>query len=280
MRSYSDIITLGGDGTIHLLVSALYNRPDWDEIRQSVKFGTLPTGSRNALACALGGKSINQALFHILKGFYFTADQLRVTMEAKTVLSSCAISWGFISSVSDEAQKYRKFGPARYSIIGIKKFFGKWKKYEAELWFEHSKNQVDTPRQEEILDTCSIVSEGGEQLRHMNGFFTFISITNNSIPDMESNEILAPLSKINDGCMDMILLKAGGRKKMLEFVIKECKKGKHINMEEISYLKVNKLIVHAKSYFVYNIDGEMYYTNKLNIDVMPRYIQFLGKVED
>lgn len=277
MRSYSDIITVGGDGTIHLLLSALYNRHDWEDIRQTVRFGTIPTGSRNALSCALGGKSTNQALFNILKGFSFTGDQLKVSMESKTVLSSCAISWGFVSSVADEAQKYRKFGPARYSIVGIKKFFGKWQKYAAELWFEPSTNNIETPRKSQILDICSIVSEEGQELRHIYDFFTFICITNNSVPDMKSNEILAPLSKINDGCMDMILLKAASRKKMLEFVVKECKKGKHIDMQEISYLKLNKFVIHAKSHFVYNIDGELYYTDKLNIEVLPRYVHFLGK---
>lgn len=280
MNSYTDIVTLGGDGTIHLLISALYNRPDWEHIRHNVRFGTIPTGSRNALSCALGGKSTNQAMFNIIKGYSFWGDQIRVSMESKVVLSSCAISWGFVSSVADEAQKYRKFGPARYSIIGIKKFLGKWKSYDAELWFEPSVSSVMTPRQEQILEKCTIVGENGAEMRHMDESFTFICITNNSIPDMKSNEILAPLSKIDDGCMDMLLLKAGGRKTMLEFVVKECKKGKHINMPEISYLKVNKLIVHAKNYFVYNIDGELYYTDKLNIEVIPRYVQFLGKLDE
>lgn len=58
------------------------------------------------------------------------------------------------------------------------------------------------------------------------GAFEFISVLNHSLPSFE--EDAAPISTINDGCMDILFVHSSGRLKMAKFFIKMWRKGKHI----------------------------------------------------
>ena len=268
---------------MHQLLSGLYRRTNWEDIRKRLRFGTIPAGSRNALSCGLGGWTGCSATFSIMKGKFIESDILKISINSQEYLATCAMSWGVISSITDEAQHYRRFGASRYSLVGLKKFLTPWQNYEADFWFNPDETLLQKSSSLERLVNENTLNKDQTMpyTRHVHGIFSFISVTNHRIPDMRSPEIFTPLGCMNDGAMDLIALDECGRLKSLEFLIKVSNNGSHINMEGISYLKIKKFAlkssnIYAEQFKVYNLDGELYYSEKIEIEVLPRYVKLLG----
>lgn len=123
ISAFSDIVCIGGDGTLHQLITAInkYHKAALDII----SFGILPTGSRNALACEIGSRRTTEGIMNIIKAKTFKADIMQVRLESDVLLATCAISWGIVSDICEEAQHYRFLGAFRYTAVGIKKFIQK-----------------------------------------------------------------------------------------------------------------------------------------------------------
>lgn len=47
------VVLVSGDGLPHEAINALYNRPDWEKVRENLAIGVLPGGSGNAFAKTL-----------------------------------------------------------------------------------------------------------------------------------------------------------------------------------------------------------------------------------
>lgn len=268
---------------MHQLLTELYKKTNWEEIRKKLRFGTIPAGSRNALSCGLGGWTGCQATFSIMKGKFIECDILKISLNSQEYLATCAMSWGLISSITDEAQHYRRFGATRYTLAGIKKLLTPWQNYEADFWFTPHESYLDkSAHADRFMNENTVNNDQNKPYeRHVHGIFSFVSVTNHRIPDMRSPEVFTPLGCINDGAMDLITLNECGRIKVLEFLIKESNNGKHIEMDEISCLKIKKFALESSNIYsdqfkVYNIDGELYYSNKIEIEVLPRYVKLLG----
>ena len=86
---FTNIIVLGGDGTMHLLLTALKKK---ENLIQKFEFSIIPTGSSNVLAVELYGKSINTALLSIVKGTSSLCDLIKVTLEEKEMLATSSVS--------------------------------------------------------------------------------------------------------------------------------------------------------------------------------------------
>src|SRR5690349_14877086 len=105
IKEFTDMVCLGGDGTIHLLISSMNKH--YPGSINSFKFGVLPTGSRNALACELNSKFVKIGILNIIKGNSFKADLMKIKLEFDEVLATTAVCWGIVSDLCNEAQHYR-----------------------------------------------------------------------------------------------------------------------------------------------------------------------------
>ena len=87
---YTDIVCLGGDGTMLQAISAVFSYQS--TLIETVNFGILPVGSRNALSCELNGKNLSKAIFNLVKGISFKGDGMKVTLNNQTLIATTAVT--------------------------------------------------------------------------------------------------------------------------------------------------------------------------------------------
>lgn len=252
---YSDIVCLGGDGTIQQVLNAI--NKNCPQLLKSIRFGVIPVGSRNALACELNGKKMTVNIFRVVKGDSILADLLQVTVNNNRILATCAVSWGIISDASDEAQHLRAFGPLRYNIVALKKFFTKWKQYSGVISFEDSLGQM-----------ISFTSD-----------YVFAVVGNHQIPNLHNSEIVLPNARINDGKLDLMLMFFTSKCKTLNMFRKMLDKGSHAGLTNVNFVKSRKVRIEPSSLKVFNVDGEIHYADMIEVEVLPAAIHFIGDPE-
>ena len=81
-----------------------------------------------------------------------------------------------------------------------------------------------------------------------------------------------PASSINDGCIEVYLVKNVHKIKMLYLILK-MKKGKHINLKDVVKLTGERVEIDAKNEITANIDGEKKVANHFNIELLKNSIQ-------
>jgi diacylglycerol kinase family enzyme len=224
-----------------------------------VQVAVIPAGSQNALACALGCKHINTAIFYALKGFTVAADLIQVTLDDTQVLASCAIAWGVVSQIAEDAQRMRSLGTAvrtmqRYAISGAMTLLSPMEDYRATLFL------TDDEGMTEVVD----------------GPFVLVMATNHPCPSSLSDEILAPLAEISDGYIDVQVIKEAGRVRLLQFLSMMRSGGQHVFESWLEYSKVKRLRIVSDRIMPINVDGEVYYSSFIEVQVLPRAAKFTG----
>jgi len=119
------IAVIGGDGLFGEVMNGLNSRSSDRAMALKIPVGIIPAGSSNCLACSVGLRQPLASAFAVARGHVKPLDVLKVTMldDSKVLLSVCGVSYGFISEVNTHAGHWRwLFGPARYSICGLRTF--------------------------------------------------------------------------------------------------------------------------------------------------------------
>lgn len=121
----TDIIIIGGDGSVNQVVHALHNEP--------VQFGIIPYGSGNGFAFAAGiPKNIKKATGIILKGHSKCVDAFRVNDRFACMLSGI----GFDAKVAEDFANKSTRGLFTYTHQSILNFF-KAQPYQFEIVFDN-----------------------------------------------------------------------------------------------------------------------------------------------
>ncbi|KAI8806461.1 ATP-NAD kinase-like domain-containing protein [Cladochytrium replicatum] len=134
------IICMGGDGTIHEVVNALYYSTVQVPPNISLQLGVVPCGSGNALATSLGVFSAEEGIRRILSG---TSRPLNVASvhvtdapqedeagcvpvlspeEANRTLVAhtfCVVSWGLHAQIVKISELFRFMGPRRFFYVAV-----------------------------------------------------------------------------------------------------------------------------------------------------------------
>lgn len=258
VSKYSQIVCIGGDGLVNQLLNSL-------NFKGSLKsqIGVVPAGTTNALACALGCKNVNTAIFYILKGFKLESDLIHVKLDnSQEILASCALAWGIVSQIAVDAQNLRAFGTAvsyrqRYTISGIKKFVCPKEDYTATIFLYDRDDQV------EVIE----------------GPFMLAVAANHPCPSTQSSDVIAPRADINDGLIDTIVVKDINKLQLLKFLTKMRDGGKHVDMSCVSNRKATRLKIVSDIHMPVNIDGEVYYSSYIDAKVLPGVVTFTGVKE-
>jgi diacylglycerol kinase family enzyme len=252
---YSDVVCLGGDGTVQQAINAVYSHQR--DLLQKISFGVIPVGSRNALACELNGKRLSSSIFNAVRGNQLLGDLMKVSVNGLNLLATCAVSWGVISDAADEAQHLRALGPLRYNLVALKRFFMKWKEYPGVISFEDNLGQM-----------ISFTSE-----------YVFTIVANHRVPNLHNSEIVLPNARLNNGKLDVLLMFFTSKCKTLSMFLKMQKNGSHLNSPSVNFIKTRKVKIEPAELRVFNIDGEIHYSSSVEIEVWPGGVHYIGDLK-
>ena len=153
------------------------------------------------------------------------------------------IGWGLVTDVGNKAEKYRWLGTNRYTILSVIEVF-RYKSKFATL----------------LLNGKKIEDE-----------FTFI-IACNSI-HVGKGMKMAPKAKLNDGLIDLIVIRSRVSSIRLLQVIPMLFNGNHIDEPEVEYIQTSKFSLIPKTTDILNIDGEIMGTTPIEVKVIPKAIE-------
>ncbi|OMJ67891.1 hypothetical protein SteCoe_34829 [Stentor coeruleus] len=245
LGEYTDIICVGGDGTMQELLTKIYvshfDLGKWN-------FGIIPTGSQNALSCELNGRSLTGALLSMVKGKSQFCDIMKVYLDNNVLLATTAVAWGLVSDISELAQNYRALGALRYEFTSFIRIFKEWKRYLAEV-------------QSDGITTSSE--------------YLCVMVGNNCAKSLKGSEMVFPKGNIRDGYLDLEIIDAVGRIETIQIFNKMRNNGQHLDSKKVSYKKTKGVTISAINHNVFNIDGEIFYGKKVTIEILPEFIRFL-----
>lgn len=238
----TDIVMIGGDGTVNQVVSALRD--------SKVKFGIIPVGSGNGLALAAGiPKKPIDAIQLILKGEASFVDAFLINKHFSCMLSGV----GFDAQVAHDFSNKASRGLMTYTQQSLINYF-KAHPYQFEI----------------ILENFSFFTDA-----------YFISIANSNqfgnnftiAPKASLNDGLLDIvvvQKMNKAKIPFAILKQiRGNNKLIELV-------ENLSKSNILYFQTNLLTIKNNKHAPFHIDGEPRETAaEFIIEVIPNCFQLI-----
>lgn len=219
----TDIVIVGGDGSVNQAVSALH--------KEDVCFGIIPFGSGNGLARAVGiPMNTKQAFEIIAKGESKFTDAFLVNGH----LYGCMLTGvGFDAKVAHEFASSTQRGLKTYVQKVISNFFN-IKPYLFEIEAEGFKFTTEA---------------------------FFLSIANGN--QFGNNFTIAPKASVNDGLLDIVVVQKMKKRKLLAAIIKQISGKNELQdyigraeSKDILYLQRPKLKIKNTALAPIHIDGE------------------------
>ena len=236
------VLVLGGDGTMHEVVNGMLNRKD----AIKVPIGNLPTGSGNSLLYDLGKYDISTTLNNILEHKVKTIDVLKVSTLKKIIYSINLIGWGMGNDIGLLAEKLRWIGPMRYNIASIIEIF-RYKGREAEIIIDEQKFSGNYA----LITACNTIHVG-------------------------KGMKMAPNASLDDGKMDIVMIKNNFSKLELLNLFPKLFTGEHIKNKKVIYKQGKYFTLNPLEDEILNIDGEIVGKTPIAIEVIPKAIELLN----
>ncbi|WP_231570997.1 diacylglycerol kinase [Gordoniibacillus kamchatkensis] len=217
-RGFDVVIAAGGDGTLYEVINGLAekeNRPT---------LGILPLGTTNDFARALAiPRNLDAACDLIVKGFTRDIDVGKVNSRYFINIGG----GGSLTELTYEVPSKLKtmIGQLAYYMKGLEKL----------------------PR----LRPIELLMKSPEIELHEE-VMMFLVTNSNSVGGFER---LAPEASLNDGLLDVLVLK---RCNLAEFIrlVTLALRGEHLNDSNVIYFQTNRLEVSSPDYVQLNLDGE------------------------
>lgn len=233
-RGFDIVIAAGGDGTINEVVAGLAeaeNRPP---------LGILPVGTTNDLARALGiPRSWDGAIDVIAEGHMRQVDIGRLNDRYFINIAG----GGSLTELTYEVPSKMKtvLGQLAYYMKGLEKL----------------------PRFRPI----ELTIRSAEMMLHED-FMLFLIANTSSVGGIEH---LAPDARIDDGLMDVFLLR---RCTLADFIriVSHILRGERVNDPLVVHFQTKYLTIESKDYVQLNVDGEFGGTLPCEIEVLPKHL--------
>ena len=245
----SDIIAVvGGDGSLSEVVTGLMRA------KNTCRVGLIPAGTGNSMANDINITSTGEANSRICNGDYQTLDLAKVDMVAGlpgfedgklTRYSINLVTWGLGVDSTIKAEKMRWMGPIRYDV-GILMAIMANNRRNATLTIDGHKIEDD---------------------------FTLFLIQNSQTGG--SMLPLAPGASLDDGLMDIGILKKMKRGQILKAFGQLKKEGRHVFHPMVDYHRFETLEISTPRPTAINVDGENIGSTPLKMKVMQDALRFI-----
>lgn len=236
---YDGLVAAGGDGTLFEVINGYYANTS----AKRIPIGVIPIGTGNAFARDLDLKTndVQSAIDLICKNSPRKVDVGKFVLDNKSYYYLNILGMGFVSDVTVTAQKLKIFGNVSY-MIGVlyQIIFLKSHKLEIEI--------------------------DGQVLKQDN---IFVEVSNTRYT---SNFYMAPEAKIDDGLLDVTLLKKCGRLKLLKS-LPTVFTGEHVNLDIVDTFKAKNIKITTNIPKIITPDGEILTTTPVEIECLSEAVE-------
>tara|TARA_B100001750_G_scaffold51161_1_gene38919 strand:- start:88 stop:981 length:894 start_codon:yes stop_codon:yes gene_type:complete len=234
LNGITGLCHIGGDGTFHEIINGLLTRHDGKQ----VPLGYIPGGTGNSFMYDIDCLDPADAAERIINGHTTAVDVAEVQMPNEKVYCMNIVGWGMVTDINKSAEKVRWLGEQRYNVTTLLNVM-KLKQRPAKLMIDG----------EEIEDDF---------------LFTIACNTKHTGRGMK----MAPKSELNDGLIDLVLVRGAGRLKLLRMFPKVFD-GSHINDPIVEYHQVRSFSVAPMEDEILNLDGELKGSTPFSVRVIP-----------
>jgi len=232
---------VGGDGTLHEVVSGLMGRGKC----VSTPLGVIPGGTGNSLLEHLQCIDPLDAARRIVVGNTQPLDVVRVTMGSEVTYCVNIVGWGALVDISLTAEKLRALGPPRYALAAMSHIL-RAKRRRATL----------------ILDGQALEDD-----------FLFVVACNTRFSGKRMQ--LAPRADSSDGKIDVMFIRRASRLQMLN-LFKKVFDGSHLSLPFVEYRQVRSFRIESGSCDLLNLDGELKGATPMTAEMMPAALQIFA----
>ena len=236
---YDGLIVIGGDGTMHEVVNGLLTRSD----KAQLPIGLIPGGTGNSFMHDLDLVDPVKAAKAIINGNIQKIDVAEVKINEITKYAFNIIGWGLVTDIGNNAEKWRWLGEARYTLLSVIEVM-RYKPRTASL----------------ILDDKKIIDD-----------FTFVIGCNTMYTGKGMK--MAPKAKLNDGLMDIVVVRHGPSRLKLLSMLPQVYDGSHIDSPLLEYYQVSEFSLIPKRDEILNIDGEVIGSTPIKVKMIPEAFQ-------
>ncbi len=240
MDGYDGFCCIGGDGTLNEVINGLLSRKD----RLKFPIGLITGGTGNSFMHDLDCLDPIEAANKIISDKRRFIDVFSCNTEGKTFYGFNILGWGIPTDANILADKLRWMGPQRYNFASIIEVL------------RHKKRFARV-----IIDNNSIGAD-----------FAFI-IGCNTIHTGKGMR-MAPLARLNDGLIDLIIVRKVSRFKLLKLFPKVFS-GKHIGDPGVDYRQVKQFKIMSEDKSQLNLDGEVLGSTPVEVKILPKEVEIL-----
>ena len=236
LSDYDGFIGIGGDGTLHEITTGMLSRHDGKKI----PIGIIPGGSGNSYMHDLQLTDPLKAAKAIINGNIRSLDTAKVEVNHVIKYANNMVGWGLVTDVGNKAEHFRWMGTNRYTILSVMEVF-RHKSRSAAL----------------IMDDKKIEDE-----------FTFIIACNSM--HVGKGMKMAPKARLDDGLIDLIVIRAGASRTRLLQVLPKLFDGSHINEPDVEYIQTSKFSLIPETDEILNIDGEIMGSTPIKVEMISK----------
>jgi len=240
LQDSAGLCAIGGDGTMHELVNGILTRPD----KKKVPIGLIPGGTGNSLMHDLNCLDPVVAAKRIISGRIRKLDIAKVDAAGEIIYGFNIVGWGLPTDINVMAAKMRWLGGQRYNLASIILVL---------------KNTRRLARLE--IDGQTLAGDYG-----------FI-LGCNTIHTGKSMK-MAPLAQIDDGLIDLLIVRKASRMKLFSLFSKIFKGG-HIGDPVVAYHQVREFSITPTVNHSLNIDGEIVGSTPIRVTMFKHKLELL-----
>ncbi len=239
LAAYDGLCLIGGDGTVHEAVSGLIERDE----PTSIPLGIIPCGTGNDVAQQFGVNSPLDSARRIVAGRTSPFDVARVETRGQIDYCVTLVGWAGVADINCKAERLRVLGPSRYAVAALWQILFP-KRRSAKLVLDDQSFEDDFM----LVVACNTIFSGSAMR-------------------------LAPRAKVDDGKIDVVILRSASRWQMFRLFTKVFD-GSHVDMPCVEYYQVRALSILCDDREPLDIDGEIKGTTPVSIHVIPAAVRF------
>ena len=238
IEKFESLCLMGGDGTMHEAINGMYTRKD----NKRIPIGLIPAGTGNSLMHDFNCLDPAVATKWIVNGYSKKIDLAEIKMEHKIVYAFNIIGWGMITDINLRAGGVRWMGESRYTYAALMEIMS------------HKLRHAKLSFNDKIYDEKFI--------------FILGSLTKFTGSAMK----MAPKAKLDDGLIDIVILRSTSRKKILNLFPKIFS-GDHIYSDLIEYRQVDSYSIIPDKHDPLNLDGETIGSTPIKLKVLRESLE-------